>query len=32
MKFKQDLINANYYVSYKIVNCADYGIPQHRKD
>ncbi|MGG1940441.1 DNA cytosine methyltransferase [Paenibacillus polymyxa] len=31
MKFKQDLINANYYVSYKIVNCADYGIPQHRK-
>ena len=31
INFLQDLNDANYYVSYQIVNCADYGLPQQRK-
>lgn len=31
INFLQDLKRANYYVSYQIVNCADYGLPQQRK-
>ncbi|MEK5252506.1 DNA cytosine methyltransferase [Paenibacillus sp. FSL F4-0125] len=31
IKFLEDLKNANYHVSYQIVNCAEYGLPQQRK-
>lgn len=30
-KFKENLIKRNYSVSYSIVNCSEYGIPQKRK-
>lgn len=29
--FVEELEQANYHVTYQIVNCADYGLPQHRK-
>jgi len=29
--FVNELKEADYHVSYKIVNCADYGVPQQRK-
>ena len=30
-QFKQNLIDNDYYVSYKIINCDEYGIPQKRR-
>ena len=29
--FRNNLINKGYHVSYKIVNCSEYGLPQKRK-
>lgn len=29
-EFVEDLQDSGYFVAYKIVNCADYGIPQQR--
>lgn len=29
--FKNNLIDKGYHVSYKIVNCSEYGLPQKRK-
>lgn len=29
-KFVSDLEKRNYHIDYKIVNCAEYGLPQHR--
>ncbi len=29
--FKNNLIEKGYYVSYQIVNCSEYGLPQKRK-
>lgn len=29
--FKENLISHGYYISYKIVHCEDYGLPQKRK-
>ena len=28
--FIDDLESANYYIQYYIIDCADYGVPQHR--
>ena len=30
-KFVSDLMDDNYFVSHKVVDCADYGVPQHRQ-
>ena len=30
-KFKNNLIDRNYNVSYSVVNCSEYGMPQKRK-
>jgi len=30
MKFVDDLEERNYHVDYKVVNCAEYGLPQQR--
>lgn len=30
-KFKNNLTDKGYYISYKIVNCNEYGIPQKRR-
>ncbi|MCI5167139.1 MAG: DNA cytosine methyltransferase [Candidatus Electrothrix sp. GM3_4] len=29
--FVNTLVELGYYVDYKIINCADYGVPQNRK-
>ncbi len=29
-QFVDELLKRNYYVEYKVVNCADYGLPQQR--
>jgi DNA (cytosine-5)-methyltransferase 1 len=30
LEFIEDLEEKNYYVCYEVVNCAEYGLPQHR--
>jgi len=29
-RFVQDLEDLRYFIDYRVVNCADYGLPQHR--